>query len=113
MAHVPVLLNEVLEVLSPQPNEKFIDGTLGEGGHAVTILKRIGPKGKLLAIDWDERIISSFKLQARRFKNVVLVNDSFANLVAILKENKFGKADGLLLDLGFSSWHLEQNETYL
>ncbi len=109
MAHVPVLLNEVLEILNPQPNEKFIDGTLGEGGHAVTILKRIGPKGKLLAIDWDERIISSFKLQARRFKNVVLVNDSFANLVAILKENKFGKADGLLLDLGFSSWHLEKS----
>ena len=109
MSHIPVLLNKVLEVLSPQPNEKFIDGTLGEGGHAIAILKQIGPRGKLLAIDWDKEVILNFKSQTLNFKNLILVNDSFTNLPAILKENKFGKADGLLLDLGFSSWHLENS----
>ena len=116
MAHIPVLLNEVLEVLNPQPNEKFIDGTIGSGGHALEILERILPNGRLLGLDLDKNLLelAESKIRERFKKNlrdnqVTLVNDSFTNLPAILKENKFGKADGLLLDLGFSSWHLEKS----
>ncbi len=116
MAHIPVLLNEVLEVLNPQPNEKFIDGTIGSGGHALEILERILPNGRLLGLDLDKNLLelAESKIRERFKKNlrdsqVILVNDSFTNLPAILKENKFGKADGLLLDLGFSSWHLEKS----
>jgi len=54
MTHIPVLLNEVIAVLNPQPGEFFIDGTVGSGGHATEIIKKIGSEGKFLGIDWDE-----------------------------------------------------------
>ena len=57
MTHTPVLLKEVITVLDPKPGEFFIDGTVGGGGHTLEILKKIGPKGKLLGIDWDEEAI--------------------------------------------------------
>ncbi|MEK7624498.1 MAG: 16S rRNA (cytosine(1402)-N(4))-methyltransferase RsmH [Patescibacteria group bacterium] len=124
MTHTPVLLKEVITVLDPKPGEFFIDGTVGGGGHTLEILKKIGPKGKLLGIDWDEEAIKNFKFspcgespegrQISSFKNVILLNDSYANLPKILEAmpagrqgNKLGMADGLLLDLGMSSDQLE------
>ena len=53
MKHQPVLLKEVIEYLEPKSNEDFIDATFGDGGHALEILKRTNPNGKLLGVDWD------------------------------------------------------------
>lgn len=90
MPHVPVLLKEVLKILDPKPGEFFIDGTAGSGGHSRAILEQIGSGGKLLAIDWEK------------------TGENYADLPRILEQKKLGKADGLLIDLGFSSEQLNQ-----
>ena len=101
--HTPVLLHEVVKFLEPSPWGFFIDGTIDGGGHAAEILKRISPGGMLLGVDWDETMIAG-KTQN---KNTVLVHGNYADLPEILKNEKLPKADGLLLDLGFSSEQLE------
>ena len=110
MTHVPVLLKEVVEILNPQPGEFFIDGTIGSGGHAFEILKRISPNGVFLGIDLDKRAIENFesnlKPKSYNLKAIELVHGNYADLPEILKEKKLPKADGLLLDLGFSSEQL-------
>ncbi len=108
MSHIPVLLHETIDILNPQAGEFFIDGTLGEGGHAVEILKRIAG-GKFLGVDWDRGAIEKFAGKEKEFGEVeiVLENDNYANLSGILKRRKLDQADGLLIDLGFSSEQLE------
>jgi len=108
--HIPVLQKEVLQYLSPKPNENFIDATINGGGHALAILDKIQPNGKLLGIDWDKEIIKNLKLKIKNFeKRIVLVSDNFANLEEIVKHTKFSSAEGILFDLGMSSWHLEES----
>ncbi|MFH0712370.1 MAG: 16S rRNA (cytosine(1402)-N(4))-methyltransferase RsmH [Candidatus Jorgensenbacteria bacterium] len=110
MSHQPVLLNEVMEILSPKPGEFFIDGTLGGGGHARAVIGKIEPNGKFLGMDWDKNAIEKFRSSVISHKpSVILVNDNYKNISMILKEKKLGKADGLLLDLGFSSEQLESS----
>ncbi len=114
MSHVPVLLHESIRLLDPKPGEFIIDATVDGGGLAAAILEKISPNGLLLGIDWDrrmiekaqERIAEILKLQFP-ISEVVLVNDNFARLPEILKERNLGQADGLVLDLGFSSEQLE------
>ncbi len=110
MIHIPVLQKEVIKYLDPKPNENFIDATFGEGGHALAILERINPKGRLLGIDQDQEIIENWKLKIKNFKNqVILICSSFVNLKEIVKEEKFRPATGILFDLGMSSWHLAES----
>jgi 16S rRNA (cytosine1402-N4)-methyltransferase len=106
--HIPVLLNEVIELLNPKNGEFFIDGTFGAGGHSRKILEIIGNKGSLLAFDWDKKAKErneSFLTE----KNVVFVNDNFIRIKDVLREKNLSKADGLLLDLGFSSDQLSDS----
>ena len=110
--HIPVLQKEVIEYLDPKPNENFIDCTIGEGGHSLAILEKNAPKGKVLGIDADAEVIKNTKyyIQNTIYKNrVVLVSDNFANLKEIVRREKFIKVCGILLDLGMSSWHLEES----
>ena len=107
--HKPVLLNEVLELLDPQPGEFFIDGTVNAGGHAKVILEKIGSKGKLLGVDLDPKVLSAQNSPLSAHKNVTLVSANYVELSVILKKQKLGKADGLLLDLGFSSEQIEDS----
>ena len=104
MGHKPVLLNEVINFLDPEPGEFFIDGTFGSGGHAQEILKKIGSNGKLLGIDWDEKNFSAHAISDSRFSYEVA---NYSDLPEILKNKNLSKADGLLLDLGFSSEQLD------
>lgn len=106
MSHIPVLPKEVLEYLDPQPNQHFIDATLGNGGHALMILERTSPNGKLLGIDQDQEQIKNCKIGALR-KRVICPCDNFSNLKNIVRENNFPLADGILFDLGMSSWHVD------
>ncbi|MFA5084229.1 MAG: 16S rRNA (cytosine(1402)-N(4))-methyltransferase RsmH [Candidatus Paceibacterota bacterium] len=109
--HIPVLLKETIAVLEPKPGEFFIDGTVGNGGHMVSVLEKMMPSGKFLAADWDENTLMKTKKEIEeKFPNlgsdfeIFWFNDNYANLPEISKE--LGKADGLLLDLGFSSEQL-------
>jgi 16S rRNA (cytosine1402-N4)-methyltransferase len=108
--HIPVLLNEVIKYLDPKPNENFIDATFGEGGHSRAILGKTGPTGKILGIEKDEDLLKKFPISNFQFPNrLILVNDSYVNLRQIVEEYQFGPVNGILFDLGFSSWHLEES----
>lgn len=110
MIHKPVLIKEVLQYLDPKPDENFIDATIGQAGHAVAILERTKPIGQVLGIDADLRQIEQSRIIAKDFqKRIFLVNDSYINLREIALRLHFAPIDGILLDLGMSSWHLENS----
>ena len=109
--HIPVLQKEVLGYLEPKVNENFIDATIGEAGHTLAILERNKPKGKVLGIELDPELYQKLKLRIARFSNrLILVNDSFRNLREIVKKENFRPVNGILFDLGMSSWHLEESK---
>lgn len=108
--HKPVLLKEVLKNLDPKPNENFIDCTIGEGGHTTAILKKNKPKGRVLGIEVDPEIYQGLKKRILEFQDrLILVNDSYLNLKEIVEKSKFEPAQGILFDLGMSSWQLEKS----
>ena len=109
--HTPVLLNEAIEILDPQKGEFFIDGTFGEGGHAKEILERLTPGGTLLGIDWDREILERNADLPNRWpeNTVILENGNYADTPRILKDHYLAKADGMIVDLGFSSWHIDES----
>jgi len=111
LLHTPVLLDEVLEGLEIRAGGRYIDCTVGTGGHARAILERSDPGGELLGIDLDLAAIVVAERQLSSFgKRVTLVHDSFAQLRAIASAEGFIPADGVLLDLGLSSLQLESAE---
>lgn len=105
--HAPVLLKEVLEIFSPKSGQTYIDCTANGGGHLAAIHERIGARGKILGIDRDPDLISNLKNKFEAEKNVVLTCDNYANLESIVAQHHFGPVDGILFDLGFSSYHVE------
>ncbi len=109
--HVPVLLDEVIAALQPRPGGYFVDCTVGLGGHAVAILERIIPSGRLLGIDADPEAI---EISQDRLSDyglaVTLVADNFVNLEAISRRYQFHPVDGILFDLGVSSLQLDTAE---
>ncbi len=108
MAHVPVLLKEVIDYLDLQANENFIDMTVGEGGHTAAILEKNEPKGKALGIEMDPELYQKLKSWMVKFPNrLILINDSYINLEKIVRKNDFKPIHGILFDLGMCSWHLE------
>jgi 16S rRNA (cytosine1402-N4)-methyltransferase len=114
MMHIPVLLKEVIEKLNPQEGEFFVDGTLDGGGYAKSIIERISKGGVFLGIDWDEKLLSLVKNELEKYGEerqveVFIENDNYLNILSILKKHHLGKADGFVLDLGFSSWHIEES----
>jgi len=110
-SHIPVLQKETIKYLDPKPNENFIDCTIGEAGHTAAILERNQPNGKVIGIDWSPEAIKNCGLKLKNFKErIILVCDSFVNLEEIIKKQGSLTISGILLDLGFSSWHLEKSE---
>lgn len=107
MIHEPVLIKEVLQYLGPKENENFVDCTVGEGGHTALIVERTKPNGKVLGIDLDPDQIENSKKRFEKQERVILVNDSYANLKEILEEKSFENVNGILIDLGMSSFQLE------
>ncbi len=110
VVHIPVLFNEALEYLDVKSGENFVDCNLGDGGHTLGILEKNSPDGKVLAIDLDSKMIERVR---ERFsesglnERVVFANDNFANLNNIVSGNNFNSIDGILLDLGMSSFHID------
>ena len=111
MIHTAVLKKEVLEYLDPQQNENFVDCTIGEGGHSEDILEKNGPHGKVLGIDLDpQQILASEWLHVQFKDRIILVVDSYINLIEIIERKNFGPVNGVLLDLGMSSVQLEATQ---
>jgi 16S rRNA (cytosine1402-N4)-methyltransferase len=104
--HIPVLLKEAIELLNPQPGQVFVDGTFGGGGHTKEIWEKIQPKGRLLAIDWNEKAI---KICQDKFEGVDCVVANFTAIPELLEKYDYPQIDGLILDLGFSSNELEKS----
>lgn len=110
--HKPVLLNEVLEGLKPMPGEKFIDATANGGGHALAIWGRIKPDGKILAIEWDAEIYQKLKNKVGELNlggNFLLDNGSYTKLSEIADRHGLAVCHGILFDLGFSSWQVDES----
>lgn len=108
MSHIPVLFDEVIGVLRPQKGEFFVDGTAGSGGHAEALARAIAPAGALLSVDWDPEALrrTGERLKGIPLTKLVLHHGNYADLAEILAAQGFPRADGLLLDLGFSSEQL-------
>src|SRR6266487_1606190 len=112
--HIPVLLEEVLKFLQPRAGGHYVDGTLGGGGHAEAILEQSAPGGKVLGIDSDAQALARVERRLDRAVEdgrLVLVHGNFAELARIVDEAGFvSSVDGLLLDLGFSSYQMDDPE---
>lgn len=106
--HVPVLLNECLEGLSIKPDGIYVDGTLGGAGHSKEIAKRISKNGLLLGIDRDEEAICVAQERLKEFPNVKFIHDNHDNIKEILASLEIPKVNGVLLDLGVSSYQLDE-----
>src|SRR3989344_5985760 len=108
--HKPVLLEEALDFLKVEKGKRFIDATVGEGGQAVAIAQR---GGMVLGIDQDPEILKEATSYLSDLgylgKNVFLAQGNFREIERIARENRFTEVDGILLDLGISSWHLKES----
>ncbi len=106
--HVPVLREEVLEQLAIRPDGCYVDGTFGRGGHSRAILQRLGPAGRLLAMDRDPAAVVAGEALAARDSRFVMGHGRFSELKAfVTQRGAAGKLDGILLDLGVSSPQLD------
>lgn len=110
-SHVSVLLDECIDGLKIKEDGIYVDGTLGGGGHSLEIVKRLGEKGRLIAIDRDADALmaAGAKLHAHASK-ITYVHDDFKNCCTVLDELGIGEVDGILLDLGVSSYQLDNAE---
>lgn len=109
--HRPVMLDEVLEILDPQPGQIVLDCTVGWAGHAVELLRRVGPSGRLIGIDWDAenlpRVEERLKAVGYPFR---LHHANFAGLEKVLAAEEVEQVDLLLADLGMSSMQVDDPE---
>jgi len=106
--HKPVMLKESIEFLNLRKGMTIVDATVGTGGHAIEVLKMISPSGKLIGIDRDKDSLELAKENLEEYKSqCVFVNDNFSNIDKILEKLKIDTIDGALLDLGISSFQLD------
>ena len=109
-AHTPVLVEEVIRALNVQPGGRYIDCTLGGGGHAAAILEHSSPGGQLLGLDADPEAIKTARARLDAFSgSTLLINENFANLQAICYKHDFLPVHGILFDLGLSSLQLSSS----
>ena len=107
--HEPVMLSEVLDALQVIPGGRYIDATLGEGGHARAILRAASPGGQLIGIDADPEAVASAEKRLEEFGSLVrIVNENFAEMQAIATRYGFAPVHGVLMDLGVSSLQLDR-----
>ncbi|MFT4144891.1 MAG: 16S rRNA (cytosine(1402)-N(4))-methyltransferase RsmH [Mobilitalea sp.] len=108
--HTSVLLEETIENLKVNPEGIYVDGTLGGGGHSYEIAKRL-TTGRLIGIDQDEAAIAAAGERLKEFKDrITIVRSNYCNMKQVLKELSFTKVDGIILDLGVSSYQLDTPE---
>ena len=106
--HKPVMLKECIEELNIKPNGIYVDGTLGGAGHSEEILKKLNTDGLLVGIDRDEDALKSAKQKLSKYENVRYVHGNHDDIKNILDEAGIDKVNGILLDLGVSSYQLDE-----
>ena len=106
--HNPVLLEECIQGLNIKENGIYVDGTLGGAGHSKEILRKLSEKGLLIGIDRDKEAIEASKQKLNEFTNIKFVNSNHDNIKQILEEMQISGVDGILLDLGVSSYQLDE-----
>ena len=106
--HKPVLLEECINGLKIKPDGIYVDGTLGGAGHSSEIVKKLNKNGMLIGIDRDEEALSAAKKKLSEYNNVKYVHGNHDDIENILSELKIEKVDGILLDLGVSSYQLDE-----
>ncbi len=109
VVHKPVMLQEVIRFLEPYQGGVIVDATVGEGGHAEAILERLSPR-LLVAVDRDVEILSVARERLAGRGNVLFVYGNYSRLVELLEREGIGEVDAVLMDLGISSYHLEDPE---
>ena len=106
--HEPVMLQECIEGLNIHPDGIYVDGTLGGAGHSLEIVKKLSKKGMLIGIDRDEEALVAAKKRLAEFQNVTYIHGNHDEIQSILEDLKIEKVDGILLDLGVSSYQLDE-----
>ncbi len=110
-AHIPVMLDECLEGLNIKADGIYVDGTVGGAGHSIEIVKRLSENGRLICVDKDEDALKAAGERLAPYSDrVTFIHDDYKNLVAELDSIGVGKVDGILLDLGVSSYQLDNAE---
>lgn len=110
-SHKSVLLEETIEGLDIKPDGIYVDGTLGGGGHSYEIAKKLSEKGHLYGIDQDEAAIEAAGERLKEYKDrVTIIRDNYENAVSDLKQGGVTGVDGIILDLGVSSYQLDTVE---
>lgn len=108
--HVSVLLEECIENLNINPHGVYMDLTLGKGGHSKKILENLDADGLLIAVDQDKEAIEAAKENLKDFSNVIYINSNFENIDEILSEAGVDKINGALMDIGVSSYQIDNSE---
>lgn len=109
--HKSVLLNETIDGLNIQPDGIYVDGTLGGGGHAYEVCRRLGDKGSIVGIDQDAAAIEAAGNRLKDFgEKVTIVRSNYCDMKSKLHELGIDKVDGIVLDLGVSSYQLDTAE---
>ncbi len=109
--HTSVLLKETIENLRIKPDGIYVDGTLGGGGHSYEVASVLGDRGQLIGIDQDEAAIEAAGRRLSPYRDkVTLIRDNYCNMRQALKQTGVEKADGIILDLGVSSFQLDNTE---
>lgn len=110
--HIPVLLDEVIKLMNCKPGQVIVDGTVGGGGHSREILPRILPGGRLIALDQDLEAVRAARQRLLPFgeSNFQVIHSNFSDLKDVLSKLAITAVDGILLDLGVSSYQLDQAE---
>ena len=110
-SHKSVLLEETIEGLCIKPDGIYVDGTLGGGGHALEVVKRLGESGRFFGIDQDEAAIAAASERLKEHSHkITIIRDNYENAVTDLKSNGVTGVDGIVLDLGVSSYQLDTVE---
>ncbi|MBV7275012.1 16S rRNA (cytosine(1402)-N(4))-methyltransferase RsmH [Clostridiaceae bacterium UIB06] len=108
--HVSVLLEETINALNIKEDGIYVDCTLGGGGHSFEIASRLSEKGRLIGIDQDTCALEAAKERLKEFNNITYVHNNFYNIDEILRDLDIPKIDGIMMDLGVSSYQLDEAE---
>lgn len=108
--HVPVLFNETVDSLCVTPGGTYVDCTGGSGGHSAAVLEKLSEKGKLIIFDRDPDAIVNLKEKFAAYNNVIIINDNFSNIRNVLDGLGIEAVDGIMADLGISSYQVDTAE---
>lgn len=108
--HKPVLLNETIDGLDINKDGIYVDCTLGGGGHSLEIVKTLSSEGRLIAIDKDDEALASAKNRLKEYNNITYIHNDFKNVIDELDKLGIKEVDGVLLDLGVSSYQLDNQD---